>query len=119
MNAMMTLPLAQDERKLADAEALSDYRQRRALEEHQRAELKRAELAEQHSASNSIDLRIRAWERVHGLRMPADSGHPVLDAIAAATQLSLADIQNEQRLRRARRASALQDDRATAAPALG
>jgi hypothetical protein len=104
MNAMMTLPVPKDERfTFRDAEVLSDYRQRRALEERERAELKRADLAEQHSAVNSADLRIRAWEKVHGLRMPANSKHPALEAIAAATQLALVDVQNEQRLRSARR----------------
>lgn len=106
MNAMTTL-LAKDERfTFRDAEILSDYRERRALEEHARAELKRADLAEQHSVSNSVDLRIRAWEKVHGLRMPSDPKHPALQAIATATQLTLADVLNEQGLRSARRASA-------------
>jgi hypothetical protein len=106
MNAMTTW-LAKDERfTVRDAEVLSDYRQRRALEELERAELKRADLAEQHSALNSVDVRIRAWEKVHGLRMPSDPRHPALQAIAAATQLALADILNEQGLRSARRASA-------------
>jgi hypothetical protein len=92
--------------KSADAEILSDYRERRALEEQERAERKRADLAEQSSALNCADLRIRAWEKVHGLRMPSDSKHPVLHAIATATQLTLAEVQNEQRLRYAARAAA-------------
>lgn len=107
MNAMKALPSAKDERsKFADAEILSDYRQRRALEELERAELKRADLAEQQSTLNSADVRIRAWERVHGLRMPADSKHPILKVIATSTQLTLVDVQNEQRLRFARSALA-------------
>jgi hypothetical protein len=106
MNATTTWQ-AKDERfTFRDAEILSDYRQRRALEERDRAELKRAEVAEQYSALNSVDLRIRAWEKVHGLRMPSDPKHPALQAIAAATQLALADVLNEQGLRSARRASA-------------
>jgi hypothetical protein len=92
--------------KSASDEILSDYRQRRALEERERAERKRVDLAEQHSTLNSADLRIRAWEKVHQLRMPSDPNHPVLDAIAVATQLTLEDVQNEQRLRSARRAPA-------------
>jgi hypothetical protein len=106
MNAMTTL-LAKDERfTFRDAEILSDYRQRRALEELEHAELKRADLAEQHSAVNTVDVRIRAWEKVHALRMPSDPKHPVLHAIAAATQLALADVLNEQGLRSGRRAPA-------------
>jgi len=107
MNAMTTLPVVKDERfTFRDVEILADYRQRRALEEFERAQLKRADLAEQHSAVNSVDVRIRAWEKVHGLRMPSDPKHPALRAIAAATQLALADVLNEQGLRSARRASA-------------
>jgi hypothetical protein len=106
MNATMTWQ-AKDERfTVRDGEILSDYRQRRAVEELERAELKRADVAEQHSALNSVDVRIRAWEKVHGLRMPSDPRHPALQAIAAATQLALADILNEQGLRSAQRASA-------------
>jgi hypothetical protein len=90
----------------AGDDLLSDYRQRRALEESERAEQKRMDSAEQYSALNSADLRIRAWEKVHQLRMPSDPLHPALAAIATATQLTLEDVQNEQRLRSARRASA-------------
>jgi hypothetical protein len=55
---------------------------------------------------NSADLRIRAWEKVHRLSIPSDPDHPVLVAIAAATRLTLVEVQNEQRLRSARRAAA-------------
>jgi hypothetical protein len=107
MNAMMVLPVAKDERFTSrDTEILADYRQRRALEELERAELKRADFAEQQSTVNSVDVRIRAWEKVHGLRMPSDPKHRALHAIAAATQLALSDVLNEQGLRSARRASA-------------
>ena len=76
-------------------EILFDYRQRRALEERERADLKRVDVAQQCSDLNTPDLRIRAWEKVHQLRMPSDPQHPALRAIAAATQLTLADVQNE------------------------
>jgi len=89
-----------------DDAILSDYRERRAFEALELAERKRVGFAEQYSAVNSPDARIRAWEKVHHLCMPADPMHPVLDAIATATQLTLADVRNEQRLRAARRASA-------------
>ena len=91
---------------IAGGEFLSDYRTRRALEESERAEQKRADSAEQCSDLNSPDLRIRAWEKVHQLRMPSDPLHPALAAIATATQLTLEDIRNEQALRSARSAVA-------------
>ena len=107
MNATMIWPVGEDDRFTSTgADIASDYRRRRALEEHERAELKRMDLETQSSPLNSADLRIRAWEKVHCLSIPSDPDHPVLIAIAAATQLTLVEVQNEQRLRSARRASA-------------
>jgi hypothetical protein len=104
MSSMTSFRPANTERSTGD-ELLFDYRQRRALEASERAERKRVDSAEQYSELNSADLRIRAWEKVHQLRMPSDPLHPALAAIATATQLTLDDVQNEQRLRLARRAS--------------
>jgi hypothetical protein len=107
MSSMMSGPFARRERfTTAGDELLYDFRQRRALDERERTDLRCADQAEQRSAMNSVELRILAWEKVHQLRMPLDPQHPALEAIAAATQLTLADVQNEQRLRAARRASA-------------
>ena len=100
-------PIVDNERfTSASVDIASDYRRRRELEEAERAELKRMNLETQCSPSSSADLRIRAWEKLHRLSMPSDPTHRVLAAIATATQLTLADVQNEQRLRSARRASA-------------
>lgn len=78
---------------------LLDYRQRRELEIRERDERKRLELADQSSDLNSAGTRIRAWEKVHRLRMPADASHPILLQIAASTHLALADVLAEQRTR--------------------
>ena len=108
MNASTTRPIVEDEQFISTgADIVSDYRRRRVLEECERAELKRIDLETQRSPLNSADLRIRAWEKVHRLSIPSDPHHPVLIAIAAATQLTLVEVQNEQRLRSARRASAV------------
>jgi hypothetical protein len=107
MTSTTFLPYAREGRYRSEGEELlSDYRQRRALEETQRAEQRRDECAQQSSMLNSADLRIRAWEKVHNLRMPSDPSHPVLAAITVATQLTLDEVQTEQRLRAARRAAA-------------
>jgi hypothetical protein len=107
MSSTLSMSFAKSEPfSTAGDERLADFRQRRALEERERADLKAAEQAEQRSELNSADLRIRAWEKVHQLRMPSDPRHPALSAIAVATQLTLADVQNEQRRRAAGRASA-------------
>ena len=77
---------------------------RRAREEHERAEKRRRELTEQRSELNPPDVRIRSWERLHQLRLPADPTHPILDVIAISTRLTLADVREEQRMRAARAA---------------
>ena len=85
----------------SDDELLRDYRQRQADEEFERAERKRLELADQRSELNDAKARIRAWEKVHALRLPASPTHPVLQVIAAATALTLEDVLDEQRQRSA------------------
>jgi len=80
-------------------ESLMDYQRRRELEAEARLEHRRLEIAEQTLEQNLAGARIRAWEKVHALRLPSDPEHPILDQIALATQLSLADIHNEQRIR--------------------
>ncbi|HUK02426.1 MAG TPA: hypothetical protein VLW26_09135 [Steroidobacteraceae bacterium] len=85
----------------SSAELIIDYRARRAMEEEERAERKRQDLQQQSSEFNSAHVRVRAWEKVHGLRMPADATHPILVVIAAATRLTLAEVLEEQRTRAA------------------
>ena len=82
-------------------EHVVDYRERRAREAVKFAERRLMEIAEQCSALNSSTTRIRAWEHLHGLRMPSAPAHPVLWVIAAATQLSMTEVRDEQ-LRRER-----------------
>ena len=79
--------------------------ERLAHEEHERAEKRRRDLAEQRSELNPPDVRIRTWEKVHQLRLPADPSHPILDVIAISTRLTLADVREEQRMRAARAAN--------------
>jgi hypothetical protein len=78
--------------------------ERLAHEESERAEKRRQELAEQRSELNPPDMRIRAWEKIHQLRLPSDPTHPILDVIAVSTRLTLAEVREEQRTRAARAA---------------
>jgi hypothetical protein len=80
---------------------IRDYRQRLADEQFERAERKRMELAGQRSELNDAKARIQAWERAHGLRLPTSPTHPVLQVIATATDLALAEVLDEQRQRSA------------------
>jgi hypothetical protein len=77
----------------------SDYRVRLAEERAQADERRRIELLDLSSAANAPATRIRAWERAHGLALPHAATHPVLSAVAAATHLTLEQVQEEQRRR--------------------
>jgi hypothetical protein len=102
MSTFLTFPDPTVRRRFTATEVvteLRELRERRADEERERAEMRRANLAELTSDMKCAEHRISAWEKMHGLRMPSDSEHPVLAAIAAATQLTLADVQYEQRRR--------------------
>ena len=83
----------------APGELITDYRSRIALERFQAAERRHQRLAEQSSARNTPEMRIRIWEDVHGLRLPKDPSHPVLRAVASATELTLEQVHEEQRQR--------------------
>jgi hypothetical protein len=85
------------------SDIVKDHRERLALEEREKADRRRLELAEQRSEQNSPEMRIRAWEKLHELRLPTDAEHPILDVIAVATRLTLEQVQEEQRARAARR----------------
>ena len=83
--------------------AMSAATQRRTeeivAESFARAEKRRLALKGLKSEFYTPADRIAAWEKLHGLRLPFDAQHPVLVSIAASTELSLAQVQAEQRVR--------------------
>jgi hypothetical protein len=83
-------------------ELIKTHRARLALEEDKRAHQRRLDLEEQRSSLNSPADRIRVWEKLHGLRLPSDPSHPVLDVIAIGTRLTLSQVLEEQRARAAK-----------------
>jgi hypothetical protein len=78
---------------------LKSHAEQLAEEELEREKRRSLQLEEQRSDANPPEQRIRAWERAHGLRMPLDPGHAVLDVIALNTRLTLEQVRDEQRLR--------------------
>ena len=84
-------------------ELIQSHRARIALQEAERVQQRADDLAAQHSDRNPPDVRIRIWERLHGLRLPSDATHPILDVIAVGTRLTLAEVREEQSARLARR----------------
>jgi hypothetical protein len=104
MNSMSWL-LANDtsSSRPAATELIQTHRARLALEEDERAQQRRVEMAELRSDRNPPDVRIRIWEKLHGLRLPKDASHPILDVIAISTRLTLDEVREEQRARLAPR----------------
>jgi hypothetical protein len=90
-------------------EPIRTHAERMADEAEERLQKRQLILAEQCSSENPPDVRIRAWEKAHALCLPSDPGHPVLPGIATCTGLTIAQIQEEQRARRARRPASSQN----------
>jgi hypothetical protein len=84
---------------LNPGELPAEYRIRLAEERAAAEERRRTELLDLTSTANTPSARIRAWERAHGLTLPRAESHPVLKSVAAATHLSLEQVQEEQRRR--------------------
>lgn len=57
------------------------------------------QLAGQASPHNTPTERIRIWEQLHQLQLPQDTGHRLVQIIAAQTGLGLAAVYEEQRRR--------------------
>jgi hypothetical protein len=84
---------------LNPGELPAEYRIRLAEERAAAEERRRTELLDLTSTAITPSARIRAWERAHGLTLPRAESHPVLKSVAAATHLSLEQVQEEQRRR--------------------
>ena len=81
-------------------QVIVDPSERLALEEQERERVRAQHYEELRSEHNSIAVRVRAWEKLHGLRLPTGSAHPVLRVISAATGIPVAAIRDEQQARR-------------------
>jgi hypothetical protein len=91
------------------ADPIRTYAERLAEEAEERLQKRQLILAAQCSIENPPDVRIKAWEKAHDVCLPSDPGHAVLPGIAMCTGLTIAQIQEEQRARRARRAASGQN----------
>ena len=90
------------DRHFTALERLEDHRERLALEEEERARKRTSQFEELRSEVNSAPARIRAWEKMHGLRLPSDPAHPILRIIMSTTGVSLASLREEQQARTSR-----------------
>jgi len=82
-------------------ELVADYRERLQRQQAEAVEQRARELAEQTSTLNTPSDRIRIWERRHGLPLPTDPSHRLLQVVASGTGLTLEAVRAEQRMRRA------------------
>jgi hypothetical protein len=82
-------------------ELVADYRERLQRQQAEAVEQRARELAEQTSTLNTPSDRIRIWERRHGLPLPTDPSHRLLQVVATGTGLTLDAVRAEQRQRRA------------------
>jgi hypothetical protein len=103
---MVSWPLARDtDAHVTRRQGPGPIRTRSELEEEERVNQRQRELAVQSSELNPPAVRIRAWEKLHALRLPSDSAHPILEVIAVSTRLTIAEVQAEQLARTSRRAT--------------
>jgi hypothetical protein len=86
-------------------DTILDRRARLELEAQERQRLRALQYEELRSELNSTGVRVRAWEKLHGLRLPTSSTHHILGVISAATGIPVTDLRDEQQARR--RASTL------------
>jgi hypothetical protein len=85
---------------------LNTRAERLAVLDFERAEQRRQRQEEQRLETNTPEVRVRAWERLHGLCLPSTPGHPVLNIVCSATGLDRSEVLEVQQLRAARRAAA-------------
>lgn len=81
--------------RLSDGQA--DYRQRMAHLQAEALEHRQHELGEQCSPLKTPADRIRIWEHLHQVAMPASPKHRLIAVIAANTGLTEAEVLAEQR----------------------
>jgi hypothetical protein len=78
---------------------LLDHRARMERAQLEAGERRAQAMLEQRSPENSHDARVRAWEKLHQVRLPRDPEHNVLVIIAQQTGLTLDAVQEVQRQR--------------------
>jgi len=83
----------------APAESVAEHRTRLAQEQEFAQQRRTEALAGQVAMTNSPSQRILIWEQLHGLPLPRNPDHKVLQVIAFATDLRIEQVQEVQKLR--------------------
>ena len=86
----------------ATAESVPEHRARLAREQEHAQQRRTEALSGQVSIKNTPSERILIWEQLHGLPLPSNPNHKLLEIIATATDLQIEQVQEVQKLRAAR-----------------
>ena len=81
------------------AELVLERKAQIAREQAERLTDKERDLARQRSIDSAPEVRIALWEVRHGLALPRDAQHPLLQVIAAGTELDIRQVRDECRRR--------------------
>ena len=81
------------------AELAAERRAQIELEQAERQAEKDRSLARQRSMETAPGVRIALWEARHGLALPRDPEHPLVQVIADGTELDVAQVKEELRRR--------------------
>jgi len=76
-----------------------DHRARLERAQREASERRTQSIVDQRSPSNTPEARVRAWEKLHQVRLPKDPDHVVLVLVAQQTGMPLAEVQEVQRQR--------------------
>jgi hypothetical protein len=79
--------------------SVADRRREAAERDAEVTNRKMAEREQMRADTIGVSERIRLWETHFGLDLPRDPAHPLLEMVAQATSLTVADIRAEQRER--------------------
>ena len=86
----------------ATAESVAEHRARLAREQEHAQQLRTEALSGQVSIKNTPSERILIWEQLHGLPLPSNPDHKLVEVIATATDLQIEQVQEVQKSRAAR-----------------
>jgi len=90
---------ASDPQPRPASELAAERRAQIALEQAAQQADKDRNLARQRSMDTTPEVRIALWESRHGLPLPRDPRHPLMQVIADGTELDITQVQDEHRRR--------------------
>lgn len=84
---------------MSSHDPLLDHRARIERAQFEAAERRSQALIDQRAPESPPEARVRAWEKLHQVRLPKDPEHAVLLVVAQQTGMALSDVREVQRQR--------------------